>query len=83
MSTKTIAVDSRVYDRLATEKREGESFSNAIDRLLIEVGAAHTGSDILRGLGDVAPLAEKDSEVFLEVVAENRASEAWNDRDLR
>ncbi len=83
MSTKTIAVDSRVYDRLATVKREGESFSGTIDRLLIEVGAAHTGSDILRGLEAVVPLSEEDSEVFLEVVAENRAGETWNDRDLR
>ena len=83
MSTKTIAVDSRVYDRLATVKREGESFSNTIDRLLIEVGAAHTGSDILRGLEDVVPLSEEDSEAFLEVVAENRTGEAWIDRDLR
>jgi predicted CopG family antitoxin len=83
MSTKTVAVDSRVYDRLAKVKRHGESFSNTIDRLLIEVGAAHTGSDVLRGLGDVVPLSEEDSEAFLEVVAENRASETWNDRDLR
>ena len=83
MSTKTIAVDSRVYDRLATVKRKGESFSSAIDRLLIEVGSAHTGRDVLGGLEAVAPLSEEDSETFLEVVAENRAGEAWNDRDLR
>lgn len=83
MSTKTIAVDSRVYDRLATVKKRGESFSSTIDRLLVEVGSAHTGSDILRGLEAVAPLCEEDSEKFLEVVAENRADEAWNDRDLR
>ncbi len=77
MSTKTIAVDLRVYQRLAAVKREGESFSNAIDRILVEVGAAHTGKDILQRLGEVAPLSEEDSEVFLDVVAENRASEGW------
>ena len=83
MSTKTIAVDSRVYERLASVKRRGESFSKAIDRLLAEVGAAHTGSDILRGLAAVAPLSQDDAEAFLGVVAENRASERWDRRDLR
>lgn len=83
MSTRTIALDSRVYDRLAALKREGESFSRLIDRLLTEVGAAHTGSDILRGLATVPPLSYEESEAFLDVVAENRASETWNERDLR
>ena len=83
MSTKTIAVDTRVYDRLAAAKRDGESFSKAIDRLLTEVAAAHTGSDILSGLATIAPLSPADAEVFLQVVAENRASEDWGERDLR
>lgn len=47
MSTKTIAVDSRVYERLAAARREGESFSKAIDRLLQEAAAFHTGGAIL------------------------------------
>jgi len=83
MSTKTIAVDKRVYDRLAAAKREGESFSKVIDRLLTEIGTLHTGQDILEGLENVAPLSPEDSEVFLEVVAENRSSEAWTEHDLR
>lgn len=83
MSTKTIAVDTRVYERLAGAKREGESFSKVIDRLLSEVGAAHTGGDILRRVEALPALSEEDSEVFLGVVAENRASEEWEERDLR
>lgn len=83
MSTKTIAVDSRVYERLAAQKREGESFSKLIDRLITEVRAAHSGGDILRGLDAVAPLSPEDAEVFLDVVAENRATESWDKRDLR
>ena len=79
MSTRTIAVDSRVYDRLAALKREGESFSKLIDRLLTEVRAAHTGSDILRGLSALAPLSDEEADAFLDVVAENRASENWNE----
>ena len=82
MSTKTIAVDARVYARLAAAKREGESFSRAIDRLLIQIESATTGRDILRGLESMPPLSAADSRAFLEVVAENRASADWGERDL-
>ena len=77
MSIKTIALDSRVYQRLAACRREGESFSRVIDRLLAEVGRAHTGGDILDRLATVAPLSEEDAGVFLKVIAENRADEDW------
>lgn len=83
MSTRTIAVDTRVYERLAEAKREGESFSKTIDRMLREVAAAHTGSDILRGLGEIGPLPEEDAAVMLEIVEENRARETWEGHDLR
>lgn len=83
MSTKTIAVDSRVYDRLARVKREGESFSKTIDRLLREVGTAFTGNQILRALDEVPPLPEEDAAAMLAIVDENRASEAWQEHDLR
>ena len=83
MSTKTIAVDAGVYKKLAGVKREGESFSKAIDRLIDQVGAAHTGRDILRGLARVEPLSYGDAEVMLSVVAENREDETWDDHDLR
>jgi predicted CopG family antitoxin len=83
MSTKTIAVNSQVYRRLASAKREGESFSRAIDRLLREVGTAHSGSRILAGLETLTPLSEADAQVFLNVVDENRSDEAWEAHDLR
>lgn len=83
MSTKTIAVDTRVYDRLARTKREGESFSKTIDRLLRQVGAAHTGREILRALQEVPPLSRADAATFLAVVEENREGEAWERHDLR
>jgi predicted CopG family antitoxin len=83
MSTKTIAVDTGVYEKLSGVKREGESFSKAIDRLIDQVGAAHTGQDILQGLSDVKQLSYDDAEVMLSVVAENRENETWDDHDLR
>lgn len=83
MSTKTIAVDTKVYEKLAVVKREGESFSKAIDRLIEEVGKAYTGRDILQGLAAVQPLSYDDAEIMLSVVAENRENESWDDHDLR
>lgn len=83
MSTKTIAVESQVYDRLARAKREGESFSKTIDRLLRQVGSAHTGREILRALEQFPPLPAADAAIMLGVVEENRASETWERHDLR
>lgn len=48
-----------------------------------EVGAAHTGRDILQELETIPPLSKEDSDVFLKIVAENRAGEGWDGRDLR
>ena len=76
-------MDSRVYERLAAARKDGESFSKAIHRLLSEIEEAHTGSDILRGLGSIVPLSNDDAEVFRNVVAEDRASETWDDGDVR
>jgi predicted CopG family antitoxin len=83
MSTKTIAVDSRVHERLAAVKGEGESFSKAIDRLLDEAGSASTGAEILRGLQVVPNLLAGDAESMLAVVRENRDQELWPANDLR
>lgn len=83
MSTKTIAVDSRVYNRLSAVKKEGESFSKLIDRLLTEVGSAYTGRDILSRIATISSLSDADARVFLDVVAENHRDEKWNRRDLR
>lgn len=36
MGTKTVRLDDSVYERLAELKREGETFSDAVERLLPE-----------------------------------------------
>jgi predicted CopG family antitoxin len=78
MATKTIALDITVYDRLAASKRGGESFSKAIDRLLADASAANTGADILRRLESFAVLPEDEANVFLAVIAEDRAAGDWD-----
>ena len=74
MSTKTITLESSVYRRLAALKRDDESFSEVIERLLAEVADAHTGRDILRGLRGFCPLAESDAERYLAILTEDRFS---------
>ena len=78
MSSRTVALDSTVYDRLAEAKRPGESFSKAISRLLDETSAAHTGRDILRALESTSVLSDADADAILAIVAEDRANETWD-----
>lgn len=82
MSTKTIAVESGVYRRLSAAKREGESFSNAISRLLDEVDQAHTGRDIAERLGSIPDLGS-DAEAFYRVIRGNRQTETWQHDAVR
>lgn len=82
MSTKTIAIDAKIYERLASTKRESESFSKAIARLLDSVGAAHTGESILSQLSSVPPISDQDADRIMMVVRENHASEKWPEHDL-
>ena len=83
MSTKSIAINARVYELLARHKRDCESFSKTIERLLSHVRRHSTGSDILRNLGAIPPLSEEDAAVLLDVVEDNRRTEAWGRHDLR
>lgn len=46
MATKTIGIEEEVYDRLAAEKHEDESFTETVDRLLDK-----TQSDWREGFG--------------------------------
>ena len=67
-----------MYDRLAARKHAGESFSRAIDRLLTDVAAASTGSDILNRLQSFTALPDEEARVFLDVIAEDRAAGGWD-----
>ncbi len=83
MSTKTIAVESAVYERLAREKRESESFTKVIARLLTVAAASHTGGSIATAVSGLAPLPADEAEQMLTVVRENRGREKWVGHDLR
>ena len=82
MSTKTIAVDLAVYMKLARLKRESESFSKLIDRLVDEVVTSHTVSEVLSRLDDMPSLSSTDAEIMENVVQQNREDEDWSRHDL-
>lgn len=83
MSTKTIAVDTRVYEKLSRLKGDGESYSKLIDRLLEEGALRHTGASILETLSmGPGELTVEEAAAMHGVVEENRASEDWRNHDL-
>jgi predicted CopG family antitoxin len=82
MSSKTIALDASVYDRLAQLKRQSESFSRVINRLIERVVTAHTAADVLSHLDTHPSLSDADAETMSKVVRENRDTETWPRHDL-
>ena len=82
MSTKNIALNTKVYEKLARFKDESESFSKAVDRLLDHVESEKTGADILKQLHTVCPLVDRESRSMKQTVNQNRKSETWDPIDL-
>ena len=64
MGSKTIGVRDDVYERLKARKREHESFTDLMDRLLDE-----TTADWREGFGT---LTEQDAHELRELVADSR-----------
>ena len=78
MSTKNVALSTQVYERLARFKRESESFSRAIDRLISKAEGRHAGAEILKGLRDIRSLSDEEARQMEQVVEQNRAGETWD-----
>lgn len=68
MGTKTIGITEEVYDRLAAEKREDESFTETVARLIDE-----TASDWRRGFGRYSG---EDGAELARTVTESRTDRA-------
>ena len=82
MSTKTIALDTRVYEKLARLKGQSESFSSVISGLVDRAVTAHTVTDVLAQLDGLPPLSKADAETMERFVRENRNNETWPAHDL-
>jgi len=76
MGTKTIGIREEVYERLAARKRDGESFTDLVNRLLDE-----TTTDWRDGFGTLdADAAELERAVER---SRDRAGEGLGDRQQR
>jgi predicted CopG family antitoxin len=78
MSTKTIAVEHSVYERLAREKRSSESFTKTIERL---IQSANSGT-CAAAVADAASVwhangNDADADLMEQVIEMNRSSTNW------
>lgn len=78
MSTKTIAVESSVYERLAREKRSSESFTKTINRLMDTANrgtcaaAVSDAAAVWQSIGNDA-----DADQMEQILRQNRATTHW------
>ena len=78
MSTKTIALEHSVYERLAREKRPSESFTKTIERL---IHSANSGT-CAAAVADAASVwhsigNDADADRMEQVIQMNRSSTNW------
>ncbi|HMO03038.1 MAG TPA: antitoxin VapB family protein [Kiritimatiellia bacterium] len=85
MSIKTIAVDAKVYERLTRLKREDESYSKAMDRLMMQAAGNKTGAAIHDRLSSLraTPLTDREAGAMHKVVEGHRRKESWPHHDMR
>jgi len=78
MSTKTIALEHSVYERLSREKRSSESFTKTIDRLIHSANsgtcaaAVAEAASVWRAIGNDA-----DADRMEQMLHLNRSSTNW------
>lgn len=79
MSTKTIALESSVYERLAREKRGSESFTKTIQRLLDESKGGTCAAAVAESAaiwGTMNTAAESDQ--FERYIKQARKNTDWD-----
>ena len=78
MSTKTIAVESSVYERLAREKRSSESFTKTINRLIHTANSGTCASAVADAASVWQAIGnDSDAERMEQILHRNRASTDW------
>ncbi|MGC9452112.1 MAG: antitoxin VapB family protein [Oceanipulchritudo sp.] len=84
MNAKTIAVSRQAYARLAGRKREGESFTKTIERLVAQDMERGSCADAVReaAIWGKAPVAG-EAEVMERVIERNREGAGWEVEELK
>lgn len=70
MGTKTIRLDDEIYERIRAEKREDETFSEAIERLIGDVS-------LLELAGGLSESAARDAKAAIRQ-SRNEDRRAWS-----
>jgi predicted CopG family antitoxin len=80
MSTKTIALETSVYEKLARRKRDGESFTKTINRLVETEAVSGTCEDAVHTASRIwkRPPTVSEIEAMEQVVRENRTDTVWD-----
>ena len=74
MATKTIGIREEVYERLKAQKRDGESFTDTVERLLEEAG-----TDWREGFGTLSAAEAEELERAAER-SRRQSTEGLTDR---
>jgi predicted CopG family antitoxin len=71
MATKTIRISEEVYERLEARKREGESFTDVIERLLDDNPDFYAGFGAWEGTDKPEAMREAHESLNRDLDAEN------------
>ena len=78
MSTKTIAVENSVYERLAREKRSSESFTKTIERLIHSANSGTCASAVADAASVWQAIGnEADADRMEQILHLNRSTMNW------
>ena len=78
MSTKTIAVENSVYERLAREKRSSESFTKTIERLIHSSSSGTCASAVADAASAWQAIGnDADADRMEQILHRNRSTTNW------
>jgi predicted CopG family antitoxin len=78
MATKTIALEVSVYDKLLGRKRNSESFTKIIDRLISESAGSRTCAEAVAMAAKIwSDGSEKEAQAMEDVIRKGRKNTRW------
>lgn len=78
MATKTIALEVSVYDKLLGRKRNSESFTKTIDRLISESAGSRTCADAVATAAKIwNDGTDDEAQTMEDVLREGRKNTRW------